>query len=109
MFHEVALLCALSARMLAAQPTFEVVSVKRNTSGERWESLSPATGGRFTVKNATVAWLLKTAYHVEPFQISGLPAWTNSERYDVIARAADSNASVDRIRQMLQTLLAERF
>src|SRR5207245_2690637 len=51
----------------------------------------------------------ETAYHVEPFQISGLPAWTNSERFDVIARAADSNASVDQIRQMLQTLLADRF
>jgi uncharacterized protein (TIGR03435 family) len=81
----------------------------RNTSGDRWESVSPATGGRFTVKNATVAWLMKTAYHVEPFQISGLPAWASSERFDVIARAADSSATLDQIRRMLQTLLAGRF
>jgi uncharacterized protein (TIGR03435 family) len=97
------------ATAASAHPAFEVASVRQNTSGDRWESLSPITGGRFTARNVTVAWLLKTAYHVEPFQISGLPSWTNSERYDVTARAADPAATADQIRAMLQSLLADRF
>jgi uncharacterized protein (TIGR03435 family) len=94
---------------LHAQPAFEVASIKPNTSGERWESVSPITGGKLTAKNVTVGWLVKTAYRVEPFQIAGLPAWANSERFDVLARAADGNATPEQIRQMIQTLLADRF
>ena len=107
MIHKLAVLCVASA--VAAQPAFEVASIKPNTSGERWESVSPTTGGKLTAKNVTVAWLLKTAYHVEPFQIAGLPPWANTERFDVLARAASSTATPDEIRQMLQALLADRF
>ena len=92
-----------------AQAAFEVASIKQNTSGERWESVPKPAGGRFTVKHATIAWLVRTAYHVEPFQVTGLPPWANSERYDVAAKAADPNATLDQMRQMLQTLLTERF
>jgi uncharacterized protein (TIGR03435 family) len=71
--------------------------------------VSPVTGGRLSAKNVTVAWMLKTAYHVEPFQIVGVPAWGNTERFDVEALAADGTAKPDQMRQMLQTLLAQRF
>jgi len=94
---------------LSAQPAFEVASVKPNTSGDRWESVSPTTGGKLTAKNVTVAWLVKTAYRVEPFQVAGLPAWANTERFDVLARAADGNTTPEQIRQMIQSLLADRF
>jgi uncharacterized protein (TIGR03435 family) len=106
---KLALYWALSAGALCALPAFEVASLKPNTSGDRWESVSPVTGGRLSAKNVTLAWMLKTAYHVEPFQIAGVPPWGNTERFDVEARAADGAAKADRIREMLQTLLAERF
>jgi uncharacterized protein (TIGR03435 family) len=100
---------AALATFADAQPAFEVASIKQNTSGDRWESVSKPAGGRFTVKNATVAWLVRTAYRVEPFQVTGLPPWASSERYDVVAKAADPDATLDQMRQMLQTLLAARF
>ena len=109
MIGRIAALCVLAGGVSQAQPAFEVASIKPNASGDRWESVSPVTGGRFTAKNVTVAWLLKTAYRLEPFQISGVPAWGNTERYDVLATAADSNATVDQVRLMLQKLLADRF
>jgi len=104
MLRQLASLYALAAY---AQ-TFEVASIKPNTSGDRWESVSPVTGGRLTAKNVTVAWLLKTAYRVEPFQIANLPAWANSERFDVLA-TADPKTTPEQVRTMLQALLAERF
>jgi uncharacterized protein (TIGR03435 family) len=106
---KLALCWALSAGTLLAQPAFEVASIKPNTSGDRFESVSPVTGGKFTARNVTVAWLLKTAYHVEPFQIAGVPSWGNSERFDVLASAADGNTTPDQIREMIQKLLADRF
>jgi uncharacterized protein (TIGR03435 family) len=104
-----ALWIVLSASVLRAQPAFEVASVKANTSGERFGSLGALTGGRFNATNVTLEWLLKTAYHVEPFQIAGVPAWGNSERFDIDARAADGKATPDQIRQMVGKLLADRF
>jgi uncharacterized protein (TIGR03435 family) len=109
MIQRLAAVLAIVAGMAQAQAAFEVASIKRNNSGDRWESVSPLSGGRLTVKNATVAWLVTTAYHLQPFQVSGLPAWASSERFDVLAKAADSNATIEQIRPMLQTLLADRF
>jgi uncharacterized protein (TIGR03435 family) len=105
MLRQLAFLCTLTAH---AQ-TFEVASIKPNTSGDRWESVSPVAGGRLTAKNVTVAWLVKTAYRVEPFQVATLPAWANSARFDVLATAADPKATPEQVRAMLQALLADRF
>lgn len=45
---------------------------------------------------------------VQPFQISGGPAWIDSARYDVSAKA-DGAAKMPELMQMLRSLLAERF
>ena len=37
--------------------------------------------------------LLHTAYKLDEFRIVGLPAWANSERFDITAKAADGNAT----------------
>ena len=99
-----AVLLAVAAALGQAQSAFEVASIKQNTSGDRWESVSPISAGRFTARNVTVGWLLKNAYRVEPFQIAGLPGWANSERYDISAKAAGDTATPDEVRMMLRTL-----
>jgi uncharacterized protein (TIGR03435 family) len=52
------------------------------------------------------------AYKLTPNQsdqvISQLPKWATSDRYDIEARAA-GNPTKDRLRLMMQSLLAERF
>ncbi len=50
---------------------------------------------------------IKWAYQMKDYQISG-PAWLSEERYDITAKAADPTGT-QQLRQMLQTLLANRL
>jgi uncharacterized protein (TIGR03435 family) len=47
------------------------------------------------------------AYHLEAFQLSGGPGWLNTDRYDFDAKYQGS-ATLDDIREFLQTFLADR-
>jgi uncharacterized protein (TIGR03435 family) len=51
-----------------------------------------------------IAW----AYHVEEFQVAGGPPWIGTARFDLEARSA-GHPSTAQYRQMLASLLAERF
>jgi uncharacterized protein (TIGR03435 family) len=94
----------------APQPSFEVASVKRNTSGGDWDTHSgPPESEGFRANNMTLKMLIKIAYRVKDSQISGGPGWIDSDRYDIAARPAENNFSADRSRLMLQALLEERF
>jgi uncharacterized protein (TIGR03435 family) len=104
-----AVLPQTSAQSPAARPEFEVASIKPNTSGANLVMIRPPAGGRFTATNARLKMLIGLAYKVQNFQISGGPAWMNTEGYDVNAKAADSNIGIDQLRPMLQKLLEDRF
>jgi bla regulator protein BlaR1 len=86
--------------------SFEVASVRPNKSGTNssWWRDRPAT---VTTTNVSLKALIRTAYDVRAYQISG-PDWLNSARYDIAAKAPGP-ATKDQIRQMLRTLLADRF
>ena len=60
---------------------------------------------------ATVKTIIMEAYHLSGrgYQLSGGPAWLDSDKFELEARAGDSSADESRLRSMLQTLLAERF
>jgi bla regulator protein BlaR1 len=64
--------------------------------------------GRFNMKTVPVSLLIQLAYNVQDSQVLGEPSWTNSDRYDVVAKA-DSNANFEQMRPMLQSLLTDRF
>jgi uncharacterized protein (TIGR03435 family) len=76
-------------------------------------------GGRFTATNNTLRALILNAYGIfaSPDLLSGGPAWIDSERFDIDAKAeasvipANAPAKVlwEKTRLMLRTLLAERF
>ena len=65
--------------------------------------------------------MLWEAFHVHPFQITGGPRWITEDRYNVEAKPPANSKSakfmpaypkvppIDEQRQMLQTLLIERF
>jgi uncharacterized protein (TIGR03435 family) len=114
---------AAHAQAPAAQPSspaFEVASIKANksVSGERGLGFQP--GGRFTARNVRVRELIAMAYGtpqpLATFRILGGPSWTNSDPFDIVAKA-DSNFPETQIQPgwstsgelMLRTLLAERF
>ena len=92
------------------QTTFEVASVK---------PAAPATGHQqyyMTVNsspagveylNASLVDLVHTAYRVNAWQVQG-PEWMRTEKFDVVAKLP-AGASRERLPEMLQALLAERF
>src|SRR5262245_53473655 len=65
-------------------------------------------GGRYELRTATLAELIKTAYGVEDDNVYGGPSWLEYDRFDLIAKTSPS-VSPDAVKAMLQNLLAERF
>jgi uncharacterized protein (TIGR03435 family) len=91
----------------AADEAFEAASIKPNVSGSDSVVIRFA-GRRFTANSVSLGVLMAVAYDVQDFQISGLPNWAWSEKYDVTATAAGS-PNPEQFRAMLQILLTERF
>lgn len=93
-------------------PAFDVASVKPSESpGEEPVSLVQP-GGRYVARNVTVRLLLKSAYGLHDDQVIGGPAWINSDRFDIVAKAEgypSASAFRDQARLMLRPLLADRF
>lgn len=93
----------------AAAPTFEVVSVKPNKSGDQRVMIQMPPTGRFTATNIAVRLLLRQAYEVQDFQIIGGPSWLASDRFDIVAKSPDGVAGPEQTRVMLRAMLADRF
>lgn len=67
------------------------------------------THGRFRAENGWVRGMIAWANNVLPVQVKGGPDWIDGQLYFIDARAADPEASPEQIRQMLDTLLKDRF
>ena len=94
---------------------FEAASVKMNKSGSPQGDSRVSPSGRFTSTNLSLQVLIRFAYErsprsrgLEPFEVTGGPAWIASDRFDVNATAGRP-VSLTELRSMLQTLLIERF
>jgi uncharacterized protein (TIGR03435 family) len=94
---------------VTSAPTFDVVSIRRNTAGIN-SGFNERPDGGFTVTNTTVAGLVRQAYPSEvAASIVGFPGWATSERFDVSATSSLTLATAaDRI-AMMQAMLADRF
>ena len=76
----------LSAAQGLTDAAFEAATMQRNVSGvENW-SLNPRPTGQFTVTNGRVSDIVQAAFLIQDYQLEGLPAWTRSERYDIVAK-----------------------
>jgi len=91
-----------------AQLGFEVASIKPNVSNDGRVGIGIQPGGRLSVTGATVKMLMRQAYRIQDFQMVGGPAWLDSDRYDIVAKA-EGDANPDQVREMVQSLLADRF
>jgi len=92
----------------ASPTTFEVASVKPNKSGEtriRFET----PPGRLTALNVPLRFVIRQAYRLPESRIAGGPSWLDTDRFDILATAAGGAATSESIRQMLRTLLTDRF
>jgi uncharacterized protein (TIGR03435 family) len=99
-----AIFIALTAPVLA-QPAFEVASIKPSPIGGRM-TLGSLAGGKLTAHAIDIKTLIRAAYRVQDFQISG--SAFDSQRYDIEAKGDPAASAVD-TRLMLQALLADRF
>jgi uncharacterized protein (TIGR03435 family) len=100
----------LSAASQPASPlAFEVASVKPSKPGARGGGIRPLPGGQsYVATNVPVRLIIRLMYYLSESQLTGGPAWLNTELYDVEARA-EHPSNVDQLHQMFQTLLTERF
>jgi uncharacterized protein (TIGR03435 family) len=106
------LLLACLAIPVAAQAqraSFAAATIRLSSGAVQFEhdgktEIAPVT---LQMHDVTVDTCLKWAYGVQSSQISG-PAWLDSERYDIVAKA-DTPASEAEMKLMLQSLLADRF
>jgi uncharacterized protein (TIGR03435 family) len=89
--------------------TFEVASIKPSTSGEDYIGIHPTPGGqRYVAARSPLKDFLYVAYQVKPEQITGGPAWVETELYDLNAEA-ERPSSIEDLHIMLQNLMTERF
>jgi uncharacterized protein (TIGR03435 family) len=87
-------------------PTFEVASVKVNTSGESATSEN-FENGRLPLLNIPMKVIVARAYQVTNDRIAG-PDWLDFDRFDIIAKSAPDTTG-DTMWLMRQNLLADRF
>jgi uncharacterized protein (TIGR03435 family) len=102
-----------------AKPSFEVASVKPNTSGDNRIAIMGSPGGRLTVTGASFRMLVTYAFRVRDFQVSGGPNWMTTDRWDVEARAEEGSVPPptgppdpnvpDPMALRMQSLLEDRF
>ena len=102
-----------------AFPSFEVVSIKPNHSGDPNRFFSYHDPSRLIATDVTARMIIEFAYNVRDFQLEGGPSWIGSAGYDIDAKLEDSlvgelqklptEQRLDQNRLMMQSLLADRF
>jgi uncharacterized protein (TIGR03435 family) len=112
----VGVLMPLRVQSQAAEKSFEVASVKPNTSGDgSRRGIGTPPGGRLMMTDLPLRTMIRFAYDIQDVQLTGGPAWLHSEFFDIEAKAPadqiDGSGRVPRdvMRAMMRTLLADRF
>jgi uncharacterized protein (TIGR03435 family) len=99
---------ALHAQSERSATTFDVASVKPNPSGSTQVTINVGPIS-VTLLNLQLRPIIQLAYGITtPSKLVGVPDWANTERFDIIGKAA-SIGSREVMRPMLQALLADRF
>ena len=95
---------------------YEVISITPNKSASESSGWRSAPDG-IILTNAPLSWLVRSAFGIIiDDQLSGLPAWVDSDRYDIQAKMDEETAAAWKKlsrdekgqQQLLQSLLAER-
>ena len=121
-----AVLCLLTARGALAQVPiaapkleFDVASVKINQSEGTASMNFPLgpgdvyvpNGGNFIATDLPLTVYIMFAYKMSASaaQSMKLPDWVRTEKYDIVAKTDNHDATKDEMRLMMRSLLAERF
>jgi uncharacterized protein (TIGR03435 family) len=92
-----------------AKPSFEVASIRPTNPDTRGTQFL-VSGRHYTTKNTSAAMIFIQAYELHPSQLTGAPGWMNTDRWDISAQPdLPGQPSEEQWKQMLQSLLADRF
>jgi uncharacterized protein (TIGR03435 family) len=92
-----------------AKPTFEVATIKPTKPDEQGRRLV-WTGHRMETVNTPLSFLISFAYGMQSKQILGLPAWADTEKFDITAQPdLEGQPSDKQLKAMVQKMLADRF
>ena len=97
----------------ATLPSFDVVSVKENKSGDIVQG-SRRQPGRIVITNVPLRLNIINFFGLQPQQLIGGPDWLDSARYDITAQFSGEMpltepGTVGPLQLMMQRVLAERF
>jgi bla regulator protein BlaR1 len=90
--------------------TFDVVAIHPSSADSMNTQIQIRPGGRLVIANATLRTLIRSAYGVLPFQLTGEPKWSEADHFDINAKnASGEEITQDSMRSLMQGLLADRF
>ena len=102
--------------LVSSAPSFEVASIKTTNGAQQSAAQNPQPGGRVTLTNRTLRFLVQFAYSLfesplHDLQIAGGPDWVDRDRFDITASclAIRRQETANLARLMWRTLLGERF
>jgi uncharacterized protein (TIGR03435 family) len=92
-----------------ANPAFEVATVRPSDPAHP-EQIITLRGTEVITTNVTVHALINLAYWLHPKQLTGGPAWTETDKFDMAGKPdAPGQPNVDQMKVMIQKLLTDRF
>ena len=108
-----------SSDVSGPRAVFEVATIKPSDPLNSHQHLSMWPGGRLNA-TITVEALIERAYGIHDFQLLGAPKWADAAKYDIVAKSDEledpskltpdqQDAYIERQKQRLQSLLADRF
>ena len=102
--------CLNALGIVYAQASFEVASIKLHPEPITMSADPAVHGSMVTATASTLVDVIEVAYDVRGDQIVGASGWVQSSHWDIAAKAqAEGTITKAQLRQMLQTLLADRF
>jgi uncharacterized protein (TIGR03435 family) len=91
----------------AAEPSFDVASIKPSSPGALGSAFGGLHHGTFTATNVSLREVLAAAYGMSQPRVIG-PDWLDKDRFDIIAKSPPGVPD-SQLKPMLQTLLKGRF
>jgi uncharacterized protein (TIGR03435 family) len=90
--------------------TFEVATIKPSDENSLNGGIKPLPGGNgYVTQNVPIKLMISLMFEIPMRQITGAPGWTESDRYDIEAKADHGGYSKDDLHEMFRNLLQERF
>ena len=92
-----------------ATPSYEVATIKPNNSNKSDYGIG-IVGRRYESTNITLKDLISASFGLHDKQVAGLPAWANTEKYDLNVESDGEGApNIEQWNGIIKKLLADRF